>query len=103
LLALALVMILNPLAVVSAGFWFSFIAVAALLLCLDLSRRDGDEASTGSRIIHLYIRPQLIVFVALTLPLIFWTQQLPLLSPLINVFAIPLVALFVVPLCLLAL
>jgi predicted membrane metal-binding protein len=43
LLALALVMILNPLAVVSAGFWFSFIAVAALLLCLDLSRRDGDE------------------------------------------------------------
>ncbi|MCH8174877.1 MAG: DNA internalization-related competence protein ComEC/Rec2 [Proteobacteria bacterium] len=103
LLALALVMTLNPLAVVSAGFWFSFIAVAALLLCLDLPRRDGHEASTGSRIIHRYIKPQLIVFVALALPLIFWTQQLPLLSPLINVFAIPLVALFVVPLCLLAL
>ncbi|MFP6824688.1 MAG: DNA internalization-related competence protein ComEC/Rec2 [Pseudohongiellaceae bacterium] len=103
LLALALVLTLNPLAVVSAGFWFSFIAVAALLLCLDSPRRDVDALSTGSRLAHRYIKPQLIVFIALALPLIFWTQQLPLLSPLINVFAIPLVALFVVPLCLLAL
>ena len=103
LLALALVMTLNPLAVASAGFWFSFIAVAALLLCIDLPRHDASAASAGSRIIHRFLKPQLIVFVALALPLIFWTQQLPLLSPLINVFAIPLVALMVVPLCLLAL
>lgn len=106
LLALALVVTVNPLAVVNTGFWFSFTAVAALLLCINLPAGGGD-ATTAARvrghIIHHYIKPQLIVFVALATPLLFWTQQLPLLSPLINIFAIPLVALLVVPLCLLAL
>ncbi len=105
LLALTLVLTVNPLAVVSMGFWFSFAAVAALLLCVNLPARDKDETTAArarDHIIHHYVKPQLIVFVALATPLLFWTQQLPLLSPLINIFAIPLVALMVVPLCLLA-
>lgn len=110
LLALAVVLSLNPLAAMNAGFWFSFIAVAALLMCLDSGIAAPDfEARLSapkSIIVNAYkytIRPQLVVFFALLVPLVFWTQQISLLAPLVNIFAIPLVGFVVVPLCLLGL
>jgi len=50
-----------------------------------------------------FLKPQWVVFIALSLPLIYWTNQLSMIAPLINSIAIPVVGLIVVPLCLLAL
>ena len=56
--ALGLVLLLDPWAVVSAGFWLSFCAVAAILLCdvgtaacaaID-ERRDGARRDDGCRV-----------------------------------------------------
>lgn len=107
LLALAIVLSLNPLAAMSAGFWFSFIAVGSLLTCMDSGIAEADFqnrfAPVRSILVKAYaynIRPQLIVFFALLVPLVFWTQQFSLLAPLVNVVAIPLVGFVVLPLCL---
>ena len=113
-LALAIVLSLNPLAALNAGFWFSFIAVGALLMCMDagvaapdvdteVQARFERAKSFATKTYRYMLRPQLIVFFALLVPLVFWTQQLSLLAPLVNVVAIPLVGFVVVPLCLLGL
>ena len=106
LLALAVVLSLNPLAAMNSGFWFSFMAVAALLLCINASPQSelaGNYGSVLSRIVTYALKPQLVVFAALLAPLLFWTQQVSLLSPLVSVLAIPLIGMIVVPLSLLAL
>ena len=105
-IAMALVLSLNPLAAMNAGFWLSFLAVAALLLCLNSPRRGSEPGVAGAlrqRMMANYIKPQLAVFVALCVPLVYWTQHLALLSPLVNMVAIPVVGMLVVPLCLFAL
>ncbi len=89
LLALTVVLLLDPLAGVAAGFWLSFMAVAALLYVF--SHRRG-----STRIRHL-IKSQLVVALAL-MPLLADIQQ-PVnpLSPLINLVSIPLVGGLLVP------
>lgn len=106
LLAVFVVLLLNPLAIVSSGFWLSFIAVAALLAFAgsyqSSTSPDTREVSPGERlntITKFFILPQLIVFVALAVPLIFFTQQLSLLAPAVNIIAIPVVGFLVVPVC----
>lgn len=116
-LALAIVLSLDPLAPVSPGFWFSFVAVAALMLVLDgrqnsqaeTSNLSGSQAAIGflaksrkaGAWILSYLKPQFSVFAALLLPLIILGLPISLLSPLINLFAIPVLGLLLVPLCLL--
>ena len=105
LLALAVVLTLNPLAAMSAGFWLSFTAVAVLLSCMQPPPALAESDSGKLRLRRLYgrlIRPQWLVFVGLSLPLALWMQQLSLLAPLVNLIAIPVVGTIVVPLCLLA-
>lgn len=108
LLAVFVVLLLNPLATVSSGFWLSFVAVAALLAFAGSSQASGGvsadqiEISFRERMnatAQFFIRPQLIVFIALGVPLIFFTQQLSLLAPLVNIIAIPVVGFLVVPIC----
>lgn len=106
LLAMFIVLLLNPLATVSSGFWLSFVAVAALLAFarssgapvsveqIEVSHRERLAAAAG-----FFVRPQLIVFVALGVPLIFFTQQLSLLAPAVNIIAIPVVGFLIVPIC----
>jgi competence protein ComEC len=124
LLALVAVLSLDPLAPVSQGFWFSFIAVAALLLLIDgsqharlpdssfdgVEREQGEGDEEGKRLgrffravsaLSLLITSQLNVFAALLLPLLVWGLPVSMLSPLINLLAIPLLGFVVVPLCLL--
>lgn len=104
LLALALVLTLNPLATLNAGFWFSFTAVAALLLfCFQSQAAAGESETLSALVWRQAIQPQWLVFIALTVPLLLWSIPVTLLSPLINVLAIPVVGFCVVPLCLLAL
>lgn len=100
-LALALVLLGNPLAGAGAGFWLSFGAVAGLMLFLP--GRDFASPFPDKRIGSTLKRigqPQFVVFVALMAPLLAWTGQVSLLAPLVNIVAIPLVGLMIVPLAL---
>ncbi len=114
--AMTLVLILTPLGAMSAGFWLSFVAVGALLLAFSSWTKAAERIDSRDKTDHIgskignYLhsvlrwsawgRPQWVVFVGMSVPLAIWLQQLSLLSPLANIFAIPLVSLLVVPLCL---
>jgi competence protein ComEC len=111
LLALGLILTLDPLATTSAGFWYSFVAVAGLLFSTNFLAPNLNPANNETRFIN-YVRagqgllarvlkPQLTIFVVLLLPLLFWGQAPSLLSPLTNTFAIPFVGVVIVPLSLL--
>lgn len=95
LLALALVLCINPLAGMNPGFWFSFIAVASLLLFA-----ENTPLQAASKL-KTFLLTQWRVWLALFIPLGFWFGQIPVSSPLINIFAIPLVGMVIVPLSLL--
>ncbi|MDQ7090709.1 MAG: DNA internalization-related competence protein ComEC/Rec2 [Methylococcales bacterium] len=95
-IALFLVLIIDPLAVLSGGFWLSFSAITLIIYCN--SKRLG---KTGWLISFLKI--QVIISLGLApLTLIFF-QQVSIISPLANFVAIPWVSFIIVPLILLAL
>jgi len=96
LLALALLAVLipDPWAVLSPGFWLSFGAVFLILLVT--AHRLGKIHWLAQ-----YGRVQWAMMIGLTPPLLALFQQVSLVSPLANVIAIPLVSLIVVPLTLL--
>ncbi len=99
LLAMAVVLTLNPLSFLGMGFWLSFGAVAALLLI----QRPGSRSVRSGSIrgwLGRGLRPQLAVAAMLFAPLLFFTGQASLLGPVVNLAAIPLVGLLIVPLCL---
>lgn len=98
LLAMAVVLSLNPLSFLGMGFWLSFLAVAALLL----AQPPGPRPTTPSTWLIASLRPQLAVAAGLLVPLLFWMGEVSLLGPLVNLPAIPLVGFCIVPLCLLA-
>ncbi len=93
--AAALVIVLDPMAVIAPGFWLSFGAVAVIML------------AGGSRIgrpgwFRAWAQTQWAVTLALVPFLLAMFQQVSLVSPIANAFAIPLVSLVVVPLALAA-
>ena len=93
--AAALVILLDPMAVIVPGFWLSFGAVAVIML------------AAGSRIgkpnwWRAWAQTQWAVTLALVPLLLAMFQQVSLVSPVANAVAIPLVSLIVVPLALLA-
>lgn len=95
-LALVAVLLLDPLAPLSAGFWLSFGAVAWLILAF--GRRWRPE-----RLWRAWIMPQLGLTIAL-LPLgLAFFQQASLAAPLVNLLAVPYVTFLIVPILLLAL
>ncbi len=98
LLAMAVVLSLNPLGFLGMGFWLSFLAVGALLL----TQRPVQANQGLGGWLRRSLKPQLAVALALFAPLLFWTGQASLLGPLVNLAAIPLVGLVIVPLCLMA-
>lgn len=96
LLALAAVIAVDPLAVLSVGFWLSFVAV--VLLMYVGSGRLG-PASVWRRAIVA----QWATALGLAPLLIGFFQQISLIAPLANWLAVPLIGLLLVPLSLLAL
>ncbi|GAB3790047.1 DNA internalization-related competence protein ComEC/Rec2 [Dyella agri] len=99
-LALIAMLVVDPLAVLAAGFWLSFIGVALLMLCLQ-SRRRGLRAflcELGAG--------QLLMTVSL-LPLTLWFfGESSLVGALSNLVAVPFVSFVIVPcvlLCMLCL
>jgi competence protein ComEC len=105
-LALTVVLLLDPLATTSAGFWLSFMAVGVLILFADSPLSLRQEMSATERLISILKqswRAQWVVFAGLLLPMLFWMGQVSLIAPLVNLVAIPLVGGLLVPLLLLAL
>ncbi|MGH8157014.1 MAG: DNA internalization-related competence protein ComEC/Rec2 [Rhodanobacter sp.] len=92
-LALAMIAILlfDPLAVLAAGFWLSFVGVAFLMLCLQ-ARGRGLRA-----FLHELSAGQLVMTVSL-LPLTLWFfGEASLVGALSNLIAVPFVSFVVVP------
>ena len=89
-LALGGVLIFDPWAVVSGGFWLSFGAVAALLLVL--AGRHGPMGSAAK-----FLRAQWGVTLLGAPLLLTWFGQISLVAPIANALAIPVVTMAVVP------
>jgi competence protein ComEC len=94
-LALAGVLLLDPLAPGAAGFWLSFGAVAVILYLVAWRQPGGGR---GWRWVWI----QLALGLGLAPLLVVAFQQVPLVSPLANLVAVPLVGFVLVPLVLLA-
>lgn len=94
-LAAAVAVFVDPMAVVAPGFWLSFGAVAVIMLA-------GGGRIGRAGWIRAWARAQWAVTIALVPLLLAMFQQVSLVSPLANAFAIPLVSFVVVPLALLA-
>ncbi len=95
LLALLAVLLFDPLAVLSVGFWLSFVAVA-LLIYVSAGRlgRPSYWREAGG--------VQLATAVGLSPLLIVFFQQVSLISPVANWLAVPLIGILIVPPALLA-
>ena len=87
--ALAAVVLLDPLAVFSTGFWLSFGAVAAILSVVAWRAATGSVRSIG--------RMQWVVFVGLVPVLIASGMEVPIVSPAVNLLAVPYFSFLVVP------
>jgi competence protein ComEC len=108
--ALLAVLVWDPLSVLSAGFWLSFGAVAAIGLGM-LARRDATGPSSQgvadrfralSSRARALMRVQWLLAVALLPLTLLFFQQVALISPLANAIAVPVFSLIVVPFALLA-
>jgi competence protein ComEC len=94
-LAMVAILLVDPLAVLAAGFWLSFVGVAFLMLCLQAQGR-GLRA-----FLHELSAGQLVMTVAL-LPLTLWFfGQASLVGALSNLIAVPMVSFVIVPCALL--
>jgi competence protein ComEC len=91
--ALILVLLLDPLAVIDAGFWLSFTAVAVILIGV-LGRRPD------RRRWRQWWRVQWVIGLGLIPASLGFFQRLPLAAPLANLLAVPVVGFLVVPLAL---
>ena len=92
--ALLIVLILNPLSSLSAGFWLSFGAVAMLIYCF------SGRLKTGG-LWWKWGRAQLVVVLGLMPLCLLLFQQFSLVSLFANIIAIPVMGFVVVPLSLL--
>ncbi len=93
--ALFAVLAFDPLAVLSAGFWLSFLAVSVIVYTI-----AGRLGKTGYFL--EVIKINWATSVGLSPLLLFFFQQISLISPLANFIAVPVISLLVVPLSLLA-
>jgi len=95
-IAVILVLILDPFAIIAADFWLSFMAVIFILYITRFRISDCNN-------LNRWIRLQCLLSIALCPILIFWFKQIPLYSVLANLIAIPVIGFLIVPLILLAL
>lgn len=97
LLALLVVLLLDPWAVLATGFWLSFGAVAVLLFVG--SARVGETRGWGASLARWGVAQWAVTLGSLPL-LLFFFQQFSLVSPLANALAIPFVSFVITPLAL---
>ena len=92
-IALLAVLLYDPSAVISGSFWLSFAAVAIIFYTM-----TGRLPTAGWW--WKWGRIQWVIAIGLAPILLFWFQQVPLVSPLANLLAVPLVSFITVPLSL---
>ena len=92
-LTLLLVLLFDPLAVLSPGFWLSFLAVATILYGMAGRLQHG-------RVLAQWGRVQLLVSLGLLPMLIIYFNQMAIAAPLANLIAVPWMSMVVVPLTL---
>ena len=90
--ALTLIALLQPLAVLSAGFWLSFSAVAILIAWFS-PWQSIDPWWTKKRTVSA----QLALLVVMSVPLLFFIGRLSWLAPLVNLVAVSWVSMVTVP------
>jgi len=96
MIAMALVLVADPFAPLRAGFWFSFVAVAVLMMIF--VPRQG-QMPVWRRMLYAQLAISLVMA-----PLgMYWFQQASLPGLLANLVAIPVVSMVIVPLILAAL
>ena len=93
-LALLIVLLLDPWAVLAAGFWLSFGAVGLLFLI-------GGGRLGPAHWLREWLRAQWAVTIGMLPALLMLFQQFSLVSPLANALAIPLVSFVITPLAML--
>jgi competence protein ComEC len=99
LLACAVVLAIDPYALLQAGFWLSFVAVA-VLFATDSGASRADAISARARF-GLMLRQQWSITLALAPLTLLLFQQVSVVGLLANLLAIPWVTLVVTPLCML--
>lgn len=92
-LALLVVLVFDPLAVLSPGFWLSFVAVFVILLAMQ-------GRLHGARGLFTWIRVQWMVVLGLIPALVISGMTVSLIAPLVNFVLIPLFSVLLVPLVL---
>ena len=90
--ALLAVLLVDPLAVISPGFWLSFAAVAVILYAI-----SGADAKNWKERLIAWGRLQWAIAAGLLPLLLFLFQQVSLSGPFANLVAIPVVELVVIP------
>jgi competence protein ComEC len=96
-MALAAVLVFDPFAAISAGFWLSFGAVAVILWGMS-GRSSGPPGSRGQRLWWRWGRVQWLVAVGLMPITVALFLEYPLIAPLANLLAVPWAGLVLVPL-----
>jgi competence protein ComEC len=99
LLTAAVVVAIDPWALMQAGFWLSFVAVG-VLFATDPAEAGERKAGAASRLL-LFFREQWVITLALTPLSLLLFQQVSLVGLLANAIAIPWVTLVVTPLVML--
>lgn len=104
LLALAVVVVLDPWALWQAGFWLSFVAVGVLLASNSIAASADGKSATGRFLSKFYAlwREQWLISLALAPLGLLLFGQVSIVGLLANLIAIPWVTLVVTPLALLA-
>jgi len=100
-LALIVVLIIDPTAVLSPGFWFSFLAVA--VIAYSFTGRLYESKPNWTLTVFQWGRLQWVIALALFPVSLFIFQQTSLVAPLANLILVPWVSFLVVPVVLLGL
>jgi competence protein ComEC len=98
MLSCAVVVTLDPWALLQAGFWLSFVAVG-VLFATDSGAANASEKKWGARV-HAFFREQWVITLALTPLTLLLFGQVSLIGLVANALAIPWVTLVVTPLSL---
>lgn len=95
--SLLLILVWDPFAVLSIGFWLSYLAIGLLIFATGNRLRF-----TRQKLTWKVIRPQLAVFLGMLPVSLYFFQSTSMISPLVNFIAIPWVSFVVTPVCLLS-
>jgi len=93
-IAAFLILLFDPVSVISPGFWLSFVAVAAIYVALS----SANQQISG---IKKLIKVQWLITLFLMPLTLFFFKQASLISPLVNLLLIPIFSFLVVPIALL--